>query len=48
VDTSVKILKNNLTQSAVCESTKLKETAYILKQHKHIVKGNELPEITHT
>jgi ribosomal protein L13E len=48
VDTSVKILINNLTQKAVCESTKLKKTAYILKQPKHIVKGNEIPEITHT
>jgi hypothetical protein len=48
VDTSDGILINHLTQNAVCESTELKETAYILKQHKHIVRGNKLPAITHT
>jgi hypothetical protein len=46
--TSDRILKNSPTQTAVCERTNLKETAYILKQHKHTVKGNKLPEITHT
>jgi hypothetical protein len=45
---SDRILINNLAQSALCESAKLKQTAYILKQHKHMFKGNKLPDITNT
>jgi hypothetical protein len=42
------ILINYLAQGALCENAKLKETPYILKQHKHTVQGNKLPDIIHT